>query len=239
MSHWRTILRGLLAGILLLLASCIDSREEFWIKADGSGRAHITYTIPATAARMHGGDAGIRKLIGDFLRATPSIKSTRHEVVTADGRTTAVVEFAFDSALDLMRTTSADSLDRLPAAASHFFGETDVRWSGRSLEITRNFSPGKALPGAALMPASQLDGRLVTIMHLPAAANDSNATRVENNGRTLVWETSFADAVKSPVNHRFNMNVPLPWGMLGWIATPIALLGGAVWIRRLRARPTT
>jgi hypothetical protein len=40
MSHWRTILRGLLAGMILLLASCIDSREEFWIKADGSGRAH-------------------------------------------------------------------------------------------------------------------------------------------------------------------------------------------------------
>jgi hypothetical protein len=239
MNQGPAMTRALLAGIFLLLVSCVDNREEFWIKADGSGRAQITCTIPAAAARLHGGDAGIRNLIGDFFRATPSLKRPRHQVVTTNGRTTAVVEFAFDSALDLLKTTSADSRERLPAAASHFFGETDVRWSGRSLEITRNFSPGKALPGASLMPASRLDGRLVTLMHLPAAANESNATRTENHGRTLVWETSFADAVKAPVSHRFKMNVPLPWAMLGWIATPIALLCGAVWIRRIRARPAT
>jgi hypothetical protein len=237
MSLWRNMTRALVTGMTVLLVSCIDSHEEFWIEADGSGRAQITYTIPAAAARIHGGDHGIRKLIGDFFHATPSIKRARHEVVTRNGRTTAVVEFGFDSALDLMRTSSPESLDRLPAAASHFFGETAVQWSGRSLEITRNFHPGKALPGAAILPSSQLEGRLVTIMHLPAAANSSNATRTENNGRTLIWETSFADAVKAPVSHRFKMDLPLPWNMLGWIVTPVALLCGVVWIRRSRMRP--
>jgi hypothetical protein len=237
MSLWRTISRVLATGIILMLVSCIDSREEFWIEANGGGRAQITYMIPSAAARMHGGDAGLRKLIGDVLHATPSIKQPRHEVVTTNGRTTVVVEFGFDSALDLMRTSHADSLDRLPTAASHFFGETDVQWSGRSLEITRKISPGLALPGASLMPASQLDGLLLTIMHLPAAANESNATRTENNGRTLVWETSFANAVKAPVRYRFKMDVPLPWSLLGWIVAPIALLCGAVWVRRVRVRP--
>ena len=236
MTLWRTILRALVTCIMLLLVSCIDSREEFWIETNGSGRAHISYTIPASAARMHGGDDGIRKLIGDFFRATPSIKQPHHAVFTENGRTTVTVEFAFDSALDLMRTGSSDSLDRLPAAASHFFGETKMNWSGRSLEITRNISPGKALPGAALLPSSQLVGRLVTIMHLPAAALESNATRTENHGRTLVWETPFADAVRSPVTYRFTMGVPLPWTMLGWIMAPLALLGGWVWIRRLGVR---
>jgi hypothetical protein len=86
------------------------------------------------------------------------------------------------------------------------------------------------------MPASSLEGRLVTIMHLPAPASDSNATRTENRGRTLVWETPFATAVKSPVTYRFKMRAPLPWNLLGWIVAPLALLGGVVWIRRISVR---
>lgn len=236
MSQWRFIFRALVAGIMLLLVSCIDSREEFWIEANGSGRGQITYTIPATAARIHGGDAGIHKLIEDFFQATPSIKRPRHEVLTADGRTTVMVEFSFDSALDLMRTSSADSLDQLPDAAAHFFGKTHVSWQGRDLEITRSLSPGKALPGAAFLPASQLEGRLVTLMHLPSAARSSNATRTENGGRTLIWETSFADAVKTPLNHRFKIELPLPWVMLGCIVPPVVLIGGGMWIIRRRRR---
>jgi hypothetical protein len=229
-------IRVLAAVISMLLASCIDSREEFWIEADGGGRAQITCTIPAAAARIHGGDDGIRKIIADFLRATPSIKRPSHEVVTANGRTTVVVGFAFDSALDLMETSSQESLDRLPSAASHFLGEMQAEWSGRSLEMTRRISPGKALPGAAFMPASSLDGWLVTIMHLPAPASDSNAKRMENSGRTLVWETPFATAVKSPVTYRFKMDVPLPWKQIGGIVAPLALLAGVLWIRRIRVR---
>jgi hypothetical protein len=183
---------------------------------------------------MHGGEEGVGKLITDFFLSTPSIKRPRHKIVTENGRMTAFVEFGFDSALDLLETSQSESIDHLPAAASHLFGKTAANWKGRSLEITRTLSPGKALPGAALMPSSKLDGRLVSIMHLPAAANETNATRTENMGRTLVWETSLADAVKAPVIYRFKMDVPMPWGMIGWIAAPVALLCGAVWIRRTR-----
>jgi len=229
-------MRVLAAVISVLLVSCIDSREEFWIEADGGGRALITCTIPAAVARLQGGDAGIRKLIAGFLHAKPSIKRSSHEVVTANGRTTVVVGFAFDSALDLMEASSRESLERLPSAASHFLGEMQAEWSGRSLEISRRISPGEALPGAAFMPASSLDGRLVTIMHLPAPASASNATRTENSGRTLVWETPFAEAVKSPVIYRFKMDVPLPLKLIGGIVAPLALLAGVVWIRRIRVR---
>jgi hypothetical protein len=234
MNFPRRIIPCLLAGISVLLVSCIDSREEFWIEADGGGRAEIHCTIPAAAALMYGGEEGVGKLIAGFLHSTPSIKKPRHEIVTEDGRMKAMVAFGFDSALDLLETSQSASLDRLPAAATHFFGKTHANWKGRTLEIIRTISPGKALPGAAFMPASQLDGRLVSIMHLPAAAHETNATRTENKGRTLIWETSLADAVKAPVSYRYTMDVPLPWGMIGWIAAPVALLCGAVWIRRTR-----
>jgi hypothetical protein len=234
MSLQGVIIRSLLAGISLLLVSCIDSREEFWIEADGGGRAKIHCTIPAAAALMYGGEEGVGKLINEFLHSTPSIKRARHEIVTENGRMKAMVEFGFDSALDLMEAGHSESLDRMPDAASHFLGLTEAKWKGRSLEIIRTISPGKALPGAALMPASQLDGRLVSIMHLPAAASETNATRTENKGRTLIWETSLADAVKAPVTYRYKMDVPIPWGMIGWIAAPVALFCGAVWIRRTR-----
>ena len=69
------LLALLLALLLtLVLASCIDGKEEFWIEANGGGRAEITYDIPATAelpiqsALATACDAGLIELFeGDWL----------------------------------------------------------------------------------------------------------------------------------------------------------------------------
>ena len=69
--------------LTLALSSCLDTHEEFWIDAYGGGRAQVTYTLPAAAARMHGGDEGVRTIIREFLRDHPDLNSAAFEVVTA------------------------------------------------------------------------------------------------------------------------------------------------------------
>lgn len=223
-------------GAVLLLGSCIDSREEVWLKADGSGRAEISCSLPASAARFQGGEAGIRKLIGDFLANTPTIHSSRHEVTTENERVNIHVQVAFDSALDLQEIATGDSMAKLPSSAADLAGRVDVKIRGRTVDFTRRISAASALPGAIFMPASNFKGRrLVYIMHLPAAAEISNATRTENAGRTLIWDFPLGQAILAPVTTHFTMPIPIPtWLIVAAVA--VALL--AAWMVRfvIRAR---
>jgi hypothetical protein len=239
MNFLKSATLALLAGIACLLTSCIDGREEVWLEADGSGRAEITYSLPAAAARLQGGDSGIRELITGFLKDTPEIQSSSCDVVTEDGRTRVRVSASFASALDLKAVAEGPSIDRLPSAASHLAGQVKTEFRGRTVDFSRTITPAKALPGASFMPASQFEGRrLEYIMHLPAAVRESNATRVENSGRTLVWDVPLAQALKSPIVTRFQLNVPIPWKLVTAIALPLSLTGLLVFRQVRKSRKT-
>lgn len=204
-----------------LLSSCIDCREEIHLAADGSGRIDLTYSLPAAAARLHGGNAGVSQMLGKILSETPQLHSTTHQVTTVGDRLQIRVHAAFDSAMDLKKI-SASSAKALPSAATHLTGKVDLKFSGRTVDFSRIIAPGRALPGAAFMPPSSFDGRnLVYIMHLPTAPRASNATRTENHGRTLIWDFPLASAIRTPVNPRFTLEMPLPQRL---IASLVALL---------------
>lgn len=216
------IVRVVLVIIAGLLSSCIDSREEYWLQADGSGRAEFTYRMPAAVATAHGGDSGIRNMIADFLKQTPELAASHYEVVTEENRVRVTVTAAFDSALALKDIVSRNSHKSLPSAATHLAGivTADMQWN--TLDFSRKISASRALPGSAFLPASKFDGhRVLYIMHLPAVPSESNATRVEDFGRTLVWDIPLAQAVKSPVVIRFKMAVPIPWRLVSAIAIPL------------------
>lgn len=231
------LLPALLSATAIQLTSCIDSHEEYWLEADGGGRAEVTYTLPAAVARMHGGDSGIREIVTGFLHKTPEITSSGCEVVTRENRTCVTIRAAFDSALDLKDLASGQSIQSLPSAASHLAGQVRAGLSGRTLDFNRTITPSKALPGSAFLPASQFAGhRLVYIMHLPAAATDSNATRVEDSGRTLVWDIPLEQALGSPITTRFKMEIPVPWTLVTTIALPLSLAGGFAWVRLRKSR---
>jgi hypothetical protein len=232
MSLLKSAARILLLAVTGLLSSCIDSREEFWLEADGSGHAEITCSLPASAARAQGGETGIREMIAAFLKNTPEITRSSHEVATEGDRTHVKIRVSFDSALDLMNAASGPAIKKLPSAASHLAGDVSAKFRGRTLELTRTVFPGKALPGAAFLPASRFEGyKFVTRLHLPAAATESNATRVENGGRTLVWETPLATAVHTPPTTRFKMDIPIPWKLVTAISLPLSLIGGLAFYR--------
>ena len=211
----RYLLRLLWVAATVSLVSCIDGREEIWLNADGSGRADIRYSLPASAAAFQGGEAGVRRMIGDFLNNTPAIAASGYEVTTEADRLKIRVRASFDSALDLKEIAEGNSLEKLPSSAGNLAGEVKVNVRGLTVDFCRTISAGKVLPGSAFMPASNFEGRNLTyIVHLPAAATETNATRVEDGGRTLVWEFPLAQAIKSPAITRFKTRMPIPSWLL-------------------------
>ncbi len=225
----------------LLLVSCIDGSEEYWINTDGSGRAEITYVLPAAAARFQGGAKGVEKLLADFLATTPAITTSSHQVSENDGHLSVHVTATFDSVLELRNVSKGQSIKELPSSASGLTGAIDFELIGRKVHASRVLAVNKALPGASFLPASQFAGhRLSYIVHLPVAATVTNATLLENDRRTLIWDIPLAEAVRAPVTLRFEAPLPIP---MRWLVGTIALLvllvmAICVFIRHRRRKAT-
>lgn len=232
------ILRVLAVLATLLLVSCIDGREEIWLNADGSGRADVTYSLPAAAARFHGGETGVREMIEGFLKSSEVLIDPICEVTTAGDRLMVHVRASFRSALDLKKMGTEGSLQKLPSSAANLAGDVHLARHGMTLDFMRTISAGKALAGSMFMPASQFRKRkLIYIFHLPTAALDSNATVVSDGGKTLTWEFPLQQAIKAPVVTRFTVKIPIPaWVYpLAWVLVPgLVVTLGAFLQKRLR-----
>lgn len=211
MDFLRSIVRLLACAAAGFLASCIDGREEIWLNADGSGRAHVTYSLPAAAAKFQGGESGVRRMIDEFLKNAQGISNSTCEVTTVSDRLEIQVRATFDSALKLRDISTGSAIRKLPSSATGLTGEFKVEAHGLSIDFARTIHAGDALPGSGLIPVSQFKDRQLTyIVHLPKAATSSNATRVEDAGRTLVWDFPLAQAIQGPITTRFTAPIPLP-----------------------------
>ncbi len=227
-----TFLRAAAILPILLCAACIECREEFWLNADGSGRAEIRASVPNTVLAMRGGEQAVAKMLDRFIRDTPELHGSTYRIRTNGDRAAIDLDLTFKSAPALADVLKGPSAKALPEAARHLAGEIETRTRGLTLEMERSVSPGKAIPGSALLPASTYNGRrFVSIVHLPAPAFDHNATRVENDGRTLIWDLPVADAVRRPVVSRFKMRLPVPWGLVAAISAPVLLLASFGFVR--------
>lgn len=233
MTTFRAIAASCLASLSLAATSCLDGREEVWINPDGSGRAHLTYDVPATAARLQGGIAGVETLIDSLLEDFPG---SSREVTEQGDRLTVDVKLPFSSPNEIKKL--GDSVDgaSAPKSFEHLAGIFDVKMGFPSVNFTRTISPGKALP-SAFIPASEIQGRKLTyILHLPVVPSESTATRAENGGRTQIWEMPLATAMRKPLVIHFKAGIPIP----GWVyasAVGVILLGGAGIFRLMRKRP--
>jgi hypothetical protein len=226
MNFLRYISRFLIISAVVLQASCFDGREEIWIESDGSGRADVTYSVPAAAAKLKGGEDGVRAFVEDLLKSQKALGSPQCEVWTENGTLHVRVKASFKSALKLKELAKGDSQKKLPAAASYLAGKVNAQVRGLEIDFARTISPGLAMPGHSFMPASQFEGHKLTyIFHLPTVAKESNATRIEDAGRTLVWEIPLAEAMKTPVTTRFKAPLPIPvWAIVLAIAAVLLVI---------------
>lgn len=226
----------------LMIVSCIDGREEYWLNEDGSGNAAISYTLPAVAATFQGGESGVDQLLANFLKSNAALTSSSHLVSIRDKRITVAVKFTFDSVMDLRKFSLGGSSEKLPPSADNLIGNIDLKLVGRQVCAERIIAVGKALPGASLLPSSQLEGhQLSYTVHLPVVASVSNATRTADGGRTLVWDFPLTDAVRVPQIIRFQAPVPIPLAWLVGAITVLMVLVMAifVFVRRWRRNSRT
>lgn len=209
----------------LFLSSCLDSREEIWIHADGSGTAEITVQLPENAARLHGGATKIKALLSEYFETTPAF--TSHTIKTSIQNEQLRIEIAitFDDAMDLIDATAPEALTALPTGTENFIPETSIDVQGLDLVFKRRADFFNAIPGATFIPKDRLQGHgLTTIIHLPNAAKTHNASATQNQGRTLIWKTPLSVALQQPVENNFVMPLPIPWQTISVVASLMILL---------------
>lgn len=232
-----SILRLLTAAVSLALVSCIDGHEEYWLNADGSGRAEVTYVIPASAAALKGGEAGVRNMIEAALANSGAVSKPVCLVTTSNGRITVHVAGEFASVSEIRSAAKSAEASSMPAAAKYMAGEFKVARDGRTLDFNRTITPGRALAGSMFMPASEFRGHeLSYIVHLPVPAESNNATLVRDGGRTLEWKIPLSQAIRNPFSTRFTAKIPIPrwiWASTGAVAAVI-LTGGVFWMKKRR-----
>lgn len=208
-----TMLLRLISILLcLLVVSCIDCKEELWINADGSGAAEATYDLPTSAVNLGGGEAQIRSSIATLLEENPSLHSEILSITPTGPRTQIHLRLTFESAVKLIGLSKPESTQSIPASAQQLAGTFDFHLKGREFALCRTIEANKAFAGGLFMPRKEIEGRkLLYILHLPQPPIESNATRTENNGSTLIWDYPLEEALKKPLTTRVRAQIPIPW----------------------------
>lgn len=228
--------------LALLSTSCFDLHEEWWLQANGSGRAKLEGTVSTLLIEAQGGEPALSQKITRYLGEIPTIQHSRVEFRTHERETTITVEVKFDSIRELISPPAvhvAHGDRRLLQNLRSIAGTMDFKLTGRRVALQRTVSLRRALPGANWIPQAKLKNRKVSYrLHLPRPAAASNATRSEDSGRTLVWEYSLAHALAQPVSTRFEVLLPIPRWLIGSLILA-ALVGFFIVFCCLRGKKTS
>ncbi len=228
------ILRSCLILCALLLNSCLDLREEFWIHEDGSAELEVNCSMPRLPTLALGGPKGVKAMAEKILEEEGSIDSYEVKVSESNKRVILVVHCQVDDLLDFDRLrTSIQKQEDLHPSVRKMMGEFNISLDGmQGVSVKRRVAPGEAVPALKWLPKSQTDGYGITkIVHFPQPIKKHNAHDSWDGGRTLVWETSLASAAQAPMSYEFVMPYPIPWGWI--IAASAAVIALLFWIRHL------
>ena len=231
--------RSFLILLPCLISSCLDVREEFWVHEDGSAEAEITCHMPRAATLALGGPDGAKEMVEKLLAEEQSIDSYETQVTESGKRLTLKVHCSVDQLMDFDNIRkSIQQREDLHPAVRKMVGEFNISVVGMSgISVTRQVSPGEAVPALRWLPKSQTEGHgFVKIMHFPQPIKQHNAHETWDDGRTLMWESSLAEAVETPMVYEFVMPYPIP---KGWIISAVICLtaiavGIVLLIRKLR-----
>jgi hypothetical protein len=228
--------------IALLLNSCIDVREEYWIHQDGSALAELSYEIPTSAARSSGGSAGLQQKVDQLLRDCKEVHRFSTQLSTEGDRTRIMIHAEIKNLRDLEGLTKNESLKNASSNLKYLAGEVSANIQGLSILIKRRISIPDALPALRYIPEEQLQGhRMVYILHLPQAATSSNATDRWNDGKSLIWDIPLTQAIRKPFTTEFKTALPIPWRLFVGVAAGLGILIASLFrLRRRwnRKRPT-
>lgn len=235
----RVFLLAALCLVASLLTSCYDGKEEFWLNENGSGSLEGTYDIPTTALLLGGGEAELRRSLDTWLKDAPDVRCEKLEITTTGDRTKLHFRIAFTSVMKFIDAAKPEKSKKIAPTFQHLTGLFDVKVTGRDLDFSRTVSPNKAFAGGLFMPKKEIEGRrLLYVMHLPVVPEESNATRTEDGGKTLVWDYALADGLKKPILTHLKAKIPIPtWAIAGAAGLGVVvLLIAYLFIRRFISR---
>lgn len=215
---------------LLLLNSCIEGEEEVWINLDASGKLRAHYEFPpALKAQMGDPDvivAALRAL--DEREDGIEIQALSFGMV---GRQLIFhLEATFDDARDLLEI-SERNLDVLiedtgmdPAQADAMSGGITFAMNGMSPSFQRDISLAGMFPEMiANNPGLLGSSNFRYLIHLPFPATETNAHKVENGGKTLIWRFLLKEHVTEPMSLSLKTKIVIPWW--AWLIGGVLLLG--------------
>jgi hypothetical protein len=222
-----------------LVSSCLDSHEEVWLNDDASGKARVQVSIPLHIANANGGEKEVKALIKEYFDTTPAFTSYSVATAVVDDQMQIDVHMTFDDVFELKDSASNPAYQKFPDTADDLIGTSEVKIEGSNLNFHRMIDLTKAIPGSMFIPKEQLKGhKLTTIIHLPKAPLSHNAHAAENSGKTLIWSTPLARALREPMNHIFTMEIPLPWLKISLITLAVILpvgVGGYLFYKRKKS----
>jgi hypothetical protein len=225
------------AALLVLICSCMESREELWIESTGAGKARITVSVPTSIVHLNGGASGVPARIDAFFAPIDTVHDVKTQITEGAKRTTIDVSFQFRSAVQLRKVLDEHSHETLPfPAIRHLVGALSIHRDGIEWIAERTVDVAKALPGARLVAAQDNSNRLITILHLPLAAAEHNATHSSNKGRTLIWDMPLSTALRAPYVQRVTVAPATPLLTAVAIITPALLATIALFWRRKQTR---
>jgi len=221
--------------VALLMCSCLDVREEYWIHQDGSARAELSYEIPNSATKSAGGSQRLQQKVDQILRNREEIHRFTTLISTQGDRTRILIRAEIENLGDLQELTKNESLKNVPPSFKHLAGEVHTDIQGLSILIKRRISVPDALPALLYTPKEQLQGhRMVYILHLPQAAISSNATNRWDDGKSLMWEIPLTQAARKPFTTEFETALPIPWLLVVSIAAGLGILIAGVILSQRR-----
>lgn len=237
------MMRLLALVFTLALCSCFELREEIRVEPDGSGHLTFNYDVPRETILVAGGEEGIREQINELLAEEPKVRLDTLEITAKGSRANIHIGIAADSMLALKNLRETEAFKNLPASSRNLAGTFDVELEGTDVRVERRIEIARALGLAALgIGREDREQRQLTyIIHLPKAAEEHNADRVEDDGRTLIWERSLGAALQGPIVTRYSAPLPLPaWLIPALVLVAVLIILGIVkLVRRIRKRAHT
>lgn len=215
----------------LILSSCVDLREEFWLHDDGSAVLEVTCNMPKAATLVIGGKNGLEKMAKKILEREAAIDSYEVQVSENSKRLNLLVRCEVDDLLAFDQISQTiQRQDDLHPAVRKMVGQFDIGMEGmKGISVNRIVAPGEAVPALRWLPKSQTQGHsFVKIIHFPHPIKEHNAHESRDNGCTLMWETSLTNAVETAINYEFVIPYPIAWSWIIGTFICVALL--TAWI---------
>jgi hypothetical protein len=185
---------------------------------------------------LGGGSAGVEAKIRQLVATQPKLRLDEVRVTTRNDEARITVGISTDSMLALLDLQKTEDFKELPDAAQNIAGLLDVRLIGLDLDFTRTIKVREALGLASLAIGGEQRAKrkLEYIIHLPKVPKESNATSLENGGKTLRWTATLGEAIRTPLVTRFRMSLPIPW--YAHAAAALLLLGIVALVLRIRRK---